>query len=75
MKNERFFCVKWIFPIFASDSEKEENMNIKKAMKRLFAVVILLALSITAAMAQDLIVKQDGETIKAYRTDVGKTAV
>lgn len=70
-----FFCVKWIFPIFASDSEKEENMNIKKAMKRLFTVVVLLALSITAAMAQDLIVKQDGETIKAYRTDVGKTAV
>lgn len=70
-----FSCVKWIFPIFASDSEKEGNMNIKKAMKRLFAVVILLALSITAAMAQDLIVKQDGETIKAYRTDVGKTAV
>ena len=25
--------------------------------------------------AQDLIVKQDGETIKAFRTDVGKTAV
>lgn len=50
-------------------------MNVKKAIKRLFAVVVLLALSVTAAIAQDLIVKQDGETIKGYRTDVGKTAV
>ena len=32
-------------------------------------------LSMIAANAQDLIVKQDGETIKAYRTDVGNNAV
>lgn len=50
-------------------------MNVEKAMKRLFAVVVLLALSITEAMAQDLIVKQDGVTIKAYRTDIGKSTV
>lgn len=47
-------------------------MNVKKAIKRLFTVVVLLAVSMTAAIAQDLIVKQDGETIKTYRTDVGK---
>lgn len=50
-------------------------MNVKKAMKRLFAIMVLLVLATTSAMAQDLIVKQDGETIKGYRTDVGKTAV
>ena len=32
-------------------------------------------LSMIAANAQDLIVKQDGESIKAYRTDVGNNAV
>jgi len=50
-------------------------MNVKKAMKRLFAIMVLLVLATTSAMAQDLIVKQNGETIKGYRTDVGKTAV
>lgn len=35
----------------------------------------LALLSMIAANAQDLIVKQDGESIKAYRTDVGSNAV
>lgn len=35
----------------------------------------LFVLSVFVANAQDLIVKQDGETIKAYRTDIGNTAV
>jgi len=67
-----FSFVKWFFPIFAFVFEKEENMSVKKAIKRLFTAVVLLAVSMTAAMAQDIIVKQDGETIKTYRTDVGK---
>ncbi|MBO6025452.1 MAG: hypothetical protein J6P83_11460 [Bacteroidales bacterium] len=44
-----------------------------KIGRLLFAVVIML--STFSVEAQDLIVKQDGETIKAYRTDVGNTAV
>lgn len=50
-------------------------MNFKNTIKGLFVVSVILVLSVTSAMAQDLIVKQDGESIKAYRTDIGKTAV
>lgn len=42
--------------------------------KRAFLITLVL-FSAFAANAQDLIVKQDGETIKAYRTDVGNNAV
>lgn len=49
-------------------------MNVNN-IKRLSAILFLLVLATTSVMAQDLIVKQDGETIKGYRTDVGKTAV
>lgn len=50
-------------------------MNVTVVLKRLFILAILFAMTIPAAMTQDLIVTQNGETIKAYRTDVGKTAV
>lgn len=50
-------------------------MNFKNTIKWLFAAAILMVFSATSATAQDLIVKQDGESIKAYRTDIGKTAV
>ena len=50
-------------------------MVIMNSMKRLFVILVISALSVTAAKAQDLIVTQEGETIKAYRTDVGKAAV
>lgn len=50
-------------------------MTVMNVMKRLCAIVVLLMLSMTTAMAQDLIVTQNGETIKAYRTDVGNNAV
>lgn len=74
-----FAGMKWFFPIFALviGFEKEVIMNFKNIMKSLFAaaVAVLLVLSVTSATAQDLIVKQDGESIKAYRTDIGKTAV
>ena len=45
-------------------------MNIKRLL-----LVSLFLLSVFVIEAQDLIVKQDGETIKAYRTDVGNKAV
>ena len=44
-----------------------------KIRSLLLAVVVVL--SAFSVKAQDLIVKQDGETIKAYRTDVSNTAV
>lgn len=69
--------MKWFFPIFALviGFEKEVIMNFKNTIKWLFVAAVLLVLSVTSATAQDLIVKQDGESIKAYRTDIGKTAV
>jgi len=45
-------------------------MNIKRLL-----LVCLYVLSVFVMEAQDLIVKQDGETIKAYRTDIGNTTV
>lgn len=50
-------------------------MNVTIVLKRLLVLTILLAMTFSAAKAQDLIVTQNGETIKAFRTDVGKTAV
>ena len=45
-------------------------MRIRKAL-----LIGLAVFSTFVVEAQDLIVKQDGETIKAYRTDVGNNAV
>lgn len=45
-------------------------MSIRKAL-----LVGLAVFSSLVVEAQDLIVKQDGKTIKAYRTDVGNTVV
>lgn len=72
-----FAGMKWFFLIFALviGFEKEVIMNFKNIMKWLFAAAVLLVLSVTSATAQDLIVKQDGESIKAYRTDIGKASV
>lgn len=50
-------------------------MYFNNTIKWLLAAVVIMVLSVTSAMAQDIIVKQDGETIKAYRTDIGKTTV
>lgn len=43
-------------------------------MKRLLLLGVFVSFMF-AMSAQDIIVKQDGETIKAYRTDVGNNAV
>ena len=74
VENECFSFRKMDFSYFCSCFEKEIIMNVN-IMKRLCAILVLLVLVTTSAMAQDLIVKQDGETIKGYRTDVGGTAV
>ena len=50
-------------------------MNVTNVLKRLSILAVLFAMNISAAMAQDLIVTQNGETIKAFRTDVGKITV
>lgn len=50
-------------------------MNVTYVLKRLSILAVLFAMNISAAMAQDLIVTQNGETIKAFRTDVGKITV
>lgn len=50
-------------------------MNATIVMKRFFFLAVLFAVTISSVMSQDLIVRQDGETIKAYRTDVGKSTV
>lgn len=42
---------------------------------RIALLVVLAMFSTFIVEAQDLILKQDGETIKAYRTDVGNNAV
>lgn len=45
-------------------------MRIEKVL-----LMSLFVLSVFVVNAQDLIVKQNGETIKAYRTDIGNSAV
>lgn len=76
---ERTSDVEWdwdVFSIFVDDL-KEVFMSLKNSFKWLkrFLFIALLVCSHTITKAQDLIVKQDGETIKAYRTDVGNNAV
>jgi hypothetical protein len=58
------------YSIFVPNNTNFSAMRIKRL---LLAVVIVL--SAFRVNAQDLIVKQDGETIKAYRTDIGNTTV
>ena len=50
-------------------------MNTSIVLKRLCFLAVLFAVTISSVMSQDLIVTHDGETIKAYRTDVGNNAV
>ena len=50
-------------------------MNIMIVLKRLLVLAFLFAMTFSTAKAQDLIVTQNGETIRAYRTDVGNKSV
>ena len=51
------------------------NANNLRIVTRIFCVLALLVLFSGGLKAQDLIVTQSGETIKAYRTDVGEKMV
>lgn len=64
--------MKTIGLLFVATLPKASNLQI---VTRLFSVLALLVLFSVGLKAQDLIVTQKGETIKAYRTDVGKKMV